>query len=152
MKLSDCLHFYLGCECIKTESGTRGKLARIGESMCNLKFSDEIGQNVSFMIEEVKPILRPLSSMTEEEAVEFCKIETTENRHHLIEIHEVKQNEVWYSDGSRFQGDGIDELNDLFIHFNHLSANQFAWLLSKSFDLFGLIESNQAIDSSTLNP
>lgn len=103
-------------------------------------------------LKDVKPILRRLEDMTEEEAREFCKIETEPFRHPTVEICEIRRNEIWYVDGSRCQGDGYDEMADLYIYFNQLTAKQFTYLLSKHFDMFGLIASGEAIDQNTLQP
>jgi hypothetical protein len=83
-----------------------------------------------------KPILRPLSDMTEEEKLEFYKL--------------VNPNSIEDSDSVRI--DTIDEIikGHLFPLKLLEIAMGAAYLLSRSFDLFGLIEDNEAIDATTL--
>ena len=71
---------------------------------------------------EIKLILRPLSSMTEDELKE-CDIDLGQI---LL---------------AQFPKDG---------GLKFFSPNQFIWLLNKSFDLFGLIESGLALDATKI--
>lgn len=104
-KFKDVAHLYLGCK-IKTEEG---------EGTLNGLYNDGNEPIVSFNLvhahlnfDEVKPILRPLSDMTELE-------------HHIV--------------------NGIKpETNDYT-----RDAARTTFLLSRGFDLFGLIESGEAI-------
>lgn len=121
MNIKDYLHLYIGCEvdtnvqgqyihpygCIKIEELTVENLFIILERM---RFNEEY---------YCKPILLPLSDMTEEESRE----------HDQIEMVKVKT------------------LDGTIVH----DANAVAWLLSKHFDLFGLIDAGLAIDKTTLN-
>lgn len=70
--------------------------------------------------DEIKPLLRKLDSMTEDEHEEWKDI--------------------------RFDMDC--KLKPLYTDADY---NSFMWLLSKDFDLFGLIESGEAIDKSSLS-
>jgi hypothetical protein len=121
MNIKDYLHLYIGCEvdtnvqgqyihpygCIKIEELTVENLFIILERM---RFNEEY---------YCKPILLPLSDMTEEESRE----------HDQIEMVKVKT------------------LDGTIVH----DANAVVWLLSKHFDLFGLIDAGLAIDKTTLN-
>lgn len=73
--LSDYLHHHLGCEVMTPEG--RGKLVRIDIEVgwCVVVFGT-MGPDfeATYFFHSVKPILRPLSSMTEEEAAEHDKI------------------------------------------------------------------------------
>lgn len=62
------LHLYVGCEC-ETDSGIKGKLITINSEagIAVIRIGEGLGQTVSKLYSEVTPILRPLSSMTEEE-------------------------------------------------------------------------------------
>lgn len=75
-----------------------------------------------FAFSEIKLILRPLSSMTE-----------------------VEQNEI-----GLYGGGGNKFCDWKGTPVNGFSPDTFRLLLSKSFDLFGLIESGLAIDATTL--
>lgn len=141
-ELKDYLHLYLGCEIIGTyrdASGSKGYLTGItnGGCDCEIQFILEDGINVEEEpyindIAQVKPILRPLSDMTEDEENE---IEGEYGSYGLGEKHlcnALKNHDLRY----------VKKLDEAFglIHY----------LLSKSFDIFGLIEAGLAIDASTL--
>lgn len=82
----------------------------------------------SYELNDWKLILRPLSDMTEEEAKD-C--------HNLTTI----QKSI----------DGKDVIGYYRENEPFLEPIQFAFLLSKHFDLFGLIDAGLAIDKTTLN-
>ncbi len=113
-QLKNYLHLYLGCDTNK------GKLCSVNiEGICIVMMND--GQIEAGNIEDIKPILRPLSDMTEEEREEFKNVRYG---HRLLDI-------------------------SLFIDLE-LSATYVKWLLSKHFDLFGLVEAGLAINATTL--
>lgn len=108
-----------------------------------------VGGNLS--ASQHKPILRPLSDMTEEEAyslifsVDFYK-------RHEIEVTNISDNPwIGISFTVRYDGKGRwwNKTQRLNADFN---PKQVGYLLSKHFDLFGLIQSGEAIDATTLNP
>jgi hypothetical protein len=141
--MKDYLHFYIGQDVDvlrKYPNGDSQVLKLILDAYTYMNIVDG-----SFKDSEVKLLLRPLSDMSEEEAVEMCKINTPEYRWDCIEIFDISGECIWYMDGSRSQGDGFDEANDLYIYFEHLNAKEFAYLLSKGFDVFGLKEKGLAI-------
>jgi len=74
---------------------------------------------------KLKPILRPLSDMTKEERKECGNLDYD------------------FSDDEIFNNMDWKYFDTLY------SANQVIWLLSKHFDLFGLIDSGLAIDKTT---
>lgn len=76
-----------------------------------------------FSIDEIKLLLRPLSSMTEEEAEEIWYM--AEPKHVLT----------------------TTRTGNITVQVA-LSSERTRWLLSKGFDLFGLIESGDAINSN----
>jgi hypothetical protein len=141
--MKDYLHFYIG---------QWGTLKKVSEEY-HLKYYEDARWALSgslyheIMVHGHEFILelRPLSDMSEWEADELCKITTPENRWNQIEIFEIGSEFIWFMDGSRSQGDGFDEANDLYIYFNQLNAKEFAYLLSKGFDVFGLKEKGLAI-------
>jgi hypothetical protein len=149
MKLQAVLHFYLGCEFAlipKYNEGTR--IDRMTSACPEHKtVYGSNGENYDY--DAIKPILRPLSSMTEEEAVEVCKFATEAKRHKSIDILsiDVKRGYIHYMDGSMWSGDGVQEYNDLEVHFNRICPEQFHYLLSRGFDLFGLIPADLAINA-----
>ena len=110
-KLSDYLHLYLGCEII---TGTGVKTLTSSELQC-IDFFEEF--------EFVKPILRPLSDMSEDESKEVCKY-----------IRDAKALQVFKS------ALGKECINPSVTHY----------LLFKHFDLFNLIPEGLAANKCTL--
>ncbi len=94
-------------------------------------------------------ILRRLSDMTEEEAREWLKMKY--NGVPEIRMGKTESNGFWYQFHDK---DGVHVGNNRFLFKNQTldenNPEQFAYLLSRSFDLFGLIDANEAIDSKTL--
>lgn len=78
------------------------------------------GDNHGIPVQEIKPLLRPLSSMTEEE------------------MHECG-NMVY-----DFSGTDLDQWQPSDFEIG-LAPEQFHWLLKKGFDLFGLIDAGIAL-------
>ncbi len=79
------------------------------------------GLQTHYTCQKFKPILRPLSDMTQDEYFEWQALCS------WLEYNNQK-------------------------HYGNYSPKVFHWMLSKAFDLFGLIESGQAIDATTLIP
>lgn len=96
------------------------------------------------LIDDVFPVLRPLSSMTEEEAEKYLRL-----KHNAYSgDYEIKISDAgfWWlfkgistSQKFKFFGEVLDESN----------ADQFQYLLSKGFDLFDLIPNGLAIEAET---
>lgn len=115
--IKDYLHLHLGCDVLITVNGVRAKLIPgRGERF------DEISLYTALDI-GVKPILRPLSSMTEDETKEMC-------RYTRDALRTVK---IWTP-----------------VEVESIQPDLFVWLLSKHFDLFGLIDAGLAIDATTI--
>ena len=109
-ELKDYLHLYLGCE-VLVEGDIRKLITIYLNGYVEVNYNDIGGQE--FPINEIKPILRPLSDMTEDEEYDYWKLKGG-------------------NASNEFQGE-----TTLF-------------LLSKYFDIFGLIEADLAIDKTTL--
>lgn len=147
------LPLYLGCPVATAEERFNSPgLKLVGISDLGLQVRDE-AIKLSYYVNphDCKLVLRRLSDMSEEEAIELCKLQTPEKRWPDIDVHDVSHCDIHFTDGSKWYGDGVEELNDLHVHFDGLNANQFAYLLSRSFDLFNLIDSGLAIDQKTIN-
>jgi hypothetical protein len=126
LNLKDYLHLYLGCDVMVGDwAGTLQSVGCIDmgqDCVISMQNQDEeSGFYGEWMEEEVehhkiKPLLRPLSDMTDREKHEVGKLSFIGNVHHQAE------------------------------------AAKTVWLLSKGFDLFGLIEDGMAIDKTTYKP
>jgi hypothetical protein len=127
MNIKDYLHLYLGCRVRIEEDEVAtgiliGLVERDGyntEHPCRVKIERKGKHSLYYCFDypEIKPILRPLSSMTEDEKKEL---------------------------------DAIEKNGSSYPTVAYALAPCFAWLLSKHFDLFGLIDAGLAIDKTTL--
>ena len=123
-ELKDYLHLYLGCglQVLATQ-----EIVLFDEICLNHKYPVWSTQH-GYLYSEIKPMLRPLSDMTDHEAVDYM----------LITNPKTKANDV--------RRKGCIE----YIQETGLLPQEFVWALSKYFDLFGLIEAGLAIDKTTL--
>lgn len=119
-EIKDYLHLYLGCEV--AVDGVVRKLWSVTPSGINIE--DGGGTEFIRFPGFILPILRPLSDMTYDELQECGNM-----------IYD-------FSDDAELNN---HEWEDFKIG---LAPEQFHWLLSKHFDLFGLIESGLAIDKT----
>lgn len=139
VKFKDVAHLYLGCKIVDSMTGEKYFL----HTAC-MEFSvfNPDGRNISYPIlqqegkaitirmnEKHKPILRPLSDMTEEER-ECCDKQGSKGWHIIAKGEPIGTN------GS-FEKVGLAVF--------HRQSFEVAYLLSRHFDLFGLIESGEAI-------
>jgi hypothetical protein len=132
--IKDYLHLYLGCKAQVVKGRYTGVVGAIrgvdsnGSLMlaeCNINFrptEDWIENDRDFKVGEVQPILRHLNDITEEEFNEMF--------HHMDGGIELS-----------FKIDGNVKKFDI-------TPSQIAYLLSRSVDLFGLIEAGLAIDKT----
>jgi hypothetical protein len=129
-EIKDYLHLYLGCE-VETYWDWDNKLS----PHLLMKISED-------GFKKVKPILRPLSSMTEEEAIELAKLSEHEPDFNDVKIERTKFNDIVVTwQGANESRESFNATGDLFY-----CAEQFQWLLSKHFDLFELIHYGLAIE------
>lgn len=133
--IENILHLYIGCD-VKHDNGDVLKLYGIVGSEVHLVYSDYY--DIS-SIDHITPILRHLDSMTEEEAITlydemFPDVQRRDDFKAKIIIDQVTRTGVYY--------EGKVSIMDY--------VNWFPWLLSKSFDLFGLIDSGLALDATKL--
>jgi hypothetical protein len=128
MNIKDYIHLYIGCECLYdwtyyNETDLFGKVT-------SKIIEDVRSPHLSGASTNVRPLLRPLSDMTEEEFKE------------------------------RFYDSMREDLFDDTLQMQHEEAKRWAhdachypedlrWLLSKGFDLFGLIAAGFALDKTT---
>lgn len=124
VQFKDVAHLYIGCKLSHKWSSTEERnFVTLGTDRLRLGTDDWV------------PILRPLSDMTEEE-YEATK-DADDNAFHELSTPENCKHEC----GKEY----------MKLTWN-IGAYITAYLLSRHFDLFGLIESGQAIDAITLNP
>lgn len=119
-KFKDVAHFYLGCKSKNMRGGTIGYTLSGVLNSGLLKFKSDDGFDM--ILHDFKPILRPFSSVTENESIE-------------LELADVQIGLLAF--GHRLQ--------------MHMTPDQFKKCLDLHIDMFGLIESGEAIDATTLN-
>lgn len=132
-KIEDYLHLYRGVNCLILNTNRTAifngftVLVSSGASGANMTYLDGIN-SFHTTPDNIKPFLRPLSSMTEEEAAyiddEFSFGHVMSNLSNSLK------------EGSLYQM-RVSETFEIT-----------RYLLSKGFDLFGLIEAGLAIDST----
>lgn len=141
--IRDFIHLYLGCECITY--GGKIPVSLIGiVKMQSGELKAFVGHEhntyyVSLdMPEYCRPILRLLSDMTEEEAKEFLRIDGITAGFMSVNAFGIRHNHTTWEFNPH--GEGMPA-----------NPNQFAFLLSKGFDLFNLIPDGLAIDKTKLS-
>jgi hypothetical protein len=142
--LKEYLHLYNGCTILFNDGSTATLMCSDG---CIASFlSDEHNQCGHASIDSPlfgKPILRPLSDINLDEMQQFfsftglpkdCKAIRVDYSDHIFQFE--------YVSGGAMQS--------THSYLYHLSPKQFHWLLTKHFDLFGLIEAGLALDKSKI--
>jgi hypothetical protein len=128
--IKEFLHLYLGCDVVYYENG---EYKGFGVNTHALHVNIEMGLRKT----EVKPILRPLSSMTEEEAIEmydhlYPDVPRDSKFKSVTILSQLSLPGMYY--------EGACSIHDY--------KGWFPYLLSRGFDLFDLIPSGLAIDGS----
>jgi hypothetical protein len=145
-KIEDYIHLYIGCEVMFCAiEGVPYKCKLVGVTtdsegahriqLAEIEDDGELGSIFWDHLEFIDPILRPLDSMTEEEAIELLclTVPTT--------YVDVKKGGIAY---------GTEEAGVEYLFFASIDASRFKWLLSKGFDLFGLITDGLALNRNTI--
>lgn len=127
MELKDVLHFYFGCECKSSEGSMIYRLSQVDLKHRPL-FYDGHGNTID-LCGDFKPILRPLSDMTEDEESE------------------IEGEWGSYGMGGNHLCNALKDRTK-YVKDIHEMPGLFLYLLSRHFDLFGLIESGLAIDKT----
>jgi hypothetical protein len=176
-KIRDILHLYLGCQVCREHKEDRSekffeyaKLVGVSQSEIEADKSVailDVGLDHfhEWYVEETKPILRQLSSMTEEEGVELFTIERDGMTHPetalvfdfrrsgdawRITRMDWPDDHLFVSDSGRIWKVVYDRDNGTIIDVLNHQPRMFSYLLSKHFDLFNLIPEGLAIDADTL--
>ncbi len=155
-ELKDVIHFYLGCD---IEINVYGKdrvatLMGIDPQYYHLKMPGDMAPTTYFNGKYViKPILRQLSDITEEELRELICLRYFENRDIFeqtlgrIERREEYKMTTRFGTSipfSTFDKEGKHQMTGTFSS-SSLNPYQLQYLFKQGFDLFGLLESGQAI-------
>lgn len=172
-KFKDVAHLYLGCEVKSPFMGKNQKLCGVSkilmpEGHYELDPVIEFNCNGRYEVRPtiwggVKPLLRPLDSMTEEEVLTICKLAcesvygdyrfskwSVERSPHELCHWDVNNKRSLYSftvssiDGDvlLYDGEDIDPV--------YIDSNYRFWYLKQGFDLFSLIPNGEAIDKTKI--
>jgi len=151
MKLTDVAQYYIGqkikigdIEQLYDFTGLKNKHTIY--TGCN-----ELGIPLYWKVSSCKPILRTLDSLTDEECKQICKLAGFEKSERLNVCFE---NGFYRQTIDLYDFKIIDHsyARDFESYYPLENAYQiFHYLLQFGIDLFGLIESGQAINSTTLN-
>jgi hypothetical protein len=154
-KIQEYLHFYFGCR-VWIDEKEYGRLVggdyvpnSVNQIYHNIELDGEkdddgypviIPYNDDFdSPSRVKPILRPLSAMTEEEMLSYARITRPEAEKIVFKDGGISS---YYNPGDTTFYKWAKHRLDVF------TPEETLWLLSKHFDLFGLIESGLAVDKT----
>lgn len=148
-ELKDYLHLYQNID-VKIASDRKAErkmdtmIYATGEYAHCTKSNFPYSQDIPY--KNVKPILRPLSSITNTEVIEIVAL--------LSDVYLLVKHTGNFSYGIdfEFQYNSSNRRRVACQRWDELNPEQFIYLLSKHFDLFGLIESGLAIDKTTLTP
>lgn len=170
--LKDYIHLYIGCEvaCYSDKLRASKELERyatldgvvyeswrksppIKVSCIPEGFKNRY--HYSYDVDEIKLLLRPLSDMTEEEKVEFIHLKFRSimgniDRTFVTKIHPTESPNIISFSFYKSVGCGA-EAGSRTYYINQSDPEQFQYLLSRGFDLFGLIEAGLAIDKTKMS-
>lgn len=163
IQIKDIIHYYIGKACFVENVGY-GHIAAVDEfGGLTVKIYEET-KAVYVDIATIKPLLRRVCDMTEVEASELAeKCYYSIYGNGALSVYQIFEAEQPDHFGASFFDDDQDKVGftvdvnrgvELSVNGIRLTVPQsesFHYLLKQGFDLWGLIESNQAIDQKTLN-
>lgn len=164
IQLKDVIHFYIGCQVIVDNKDTAkfmgGTLVpnSIGQIYWDLQtgeMRDNDGDDFSMPYNDdpeigelrIKPILRRLEDMTDGDIMDFIELDKLNKLYVQVSFERCVNGIVVYYGIDAGENNGGVFPQTYKITFHSFSPKQFTCLLNKKFDLFGLIESGQAIDA-----
>jgi len=142
MKKEDVIHYYMGAEA--EFDGRKGKITKVSiqnnNPLVRISWTSEYNRYIDAWASEIKLLLRPLSSMTEEEAKDFILITHAVNREQ-IKCAEARKNQLEF------------RIDDTYgeIQWSQLSSLEFVYLIQSGYDMFQFISRGLAIDITKLN-
>lgn len=145
--MQDYIHLYMGQNVVhvpddKTTANIHGLDLSAGRVFVNNNDHQMYGE---LKLSEIKLILRPLESMTDEEVRELIQHDKLREEYRSL-VYE------FFPDGKRIEiqwsvetEDGAVITNNWTLSLIEMNAHDFAWALKKGFDLFGLRESGLCV-------
>jgi len=154
IQLKDVIYYYIGVKCYNTwfppdHEAYNAEWMLQGYRATNIKPYLLENETDTTWTDSIKPILRRTEDITDEEIKEFIGWDKLNKLYIDVKYEKVFNGiEVSYSIDAGDQG--IYPMNQ-FQTLDVFTPNEFRCLISKSFDLFGLIDSGQAIDAKTIS-
>jgi hypothetical protein len=160
MNLKDYIHYYIGCDVITTDDNEQAQLVGVTDNDAHLVHYGT-GSYGTCDISGVKLKLRRLESMTEEEAIAIARLcffdrdkgyPDSDFKARKVGIgsekpstYEVRIDNDWYDEVIKigFITGNIWRCNGSTEHL-HNQSKVFHYLLTRGFDLFGLIDAGLA--------
>ena len=138
------------------EFKSNDKICKLGEVIVGMNTVVDWGSSNHF-INNIKPLLRPLSSITIEEAYELGVIITSEADMEDMEVGVGGINIFGEYYTTISYQDKVDKEFSFVVQFssigiaglNPITYEVYTWLFKNHFDVFGLIEQGLAIDKTT---
>ncbi len=165
-EFKDVAHLYLGAKCIIGNKDWKPSDISVEDRApyTDPNYGKPITTTISchtleHFLHKTTPILRPLSTMTEVDLPEwfnkwmpdgFDVLHNKANHYSWMEID--SKNDDGYTLTIWEDGSMSTTCKDNGEQYAYQGALLFAHLLSKQFDLFGLIKSGEAINATTLTP
>lgn len=159
-ELKTYAHLYLGCEVRNyygNETYDEGVLVGISASEVEPNKTIAIFSNGGTVfqecyIEDAKLILRPLSDMTEEELRELIRYDKLKEQYENPSYERIGFDKLTGIDIHYYIPTEEGSLyNSWTLNFHAMNAHDFAWCLSKGFDLFQLIDAGLAVSKTEGN-
>lgn len=157
-KFTDVAHLYIGCNCYYADKNiTCETLGFYNGKATGKRISLAGDEHIPLWVEpgKLKPLLRPLVSITEFEAIELGKIILDEDVNHVCIItKDLKDDSVDISYSNKTERIVISCLQIAALRFDELDCinnygNAMLWLTKKHFDIFGLIPAMEALELET---
>lgn len=147
-EIKDYLHLYLGCEVMDLYSNRINVLTGVdNDHELPVKTLWQNKGRWALPYSEIKPILRRLSSMTEEELKIICGWPLQAHREVTGFRTTAKFAEISYRwPDSNMEHGWAYSSTALYFSKEEWTPEQFLYLLSNGFDLFGLIDSGLAME------
>lgn len=139
--LKDYIQYYIGCRCLNTWFAPDHDCYNAGWQLMGYVPSEFkpyylLNDTDATWTDSIKPILRRIESLTDEEKIYFYNLFPTQDN--LSNNQKIESVTHWLEE------EGADKY--------FWSINQFHYLLKQGFDLFNLIENQLAIDEKELTP
>lgn len=142
-KLEGVIHFYLGGEALFDNKVW--KINKVGAGLVRLirKEQGQFGKWVEVSYDQIKVVVRPISDMTEKEALGLCTLKVAPMT--VLRIILITD------DGIQFEYESFEKNKKMYLFPDELTPTMFRLLIKNQFDLFSLIKSGFGIKKQITN-